>query len=123
MRRACRSASRRRQRGAAKTKDPDTIALEKRVSDALGLTVTRQPSRSRRHRADQLPQPRTARRSDAAAARAAADGCSLSLAVFRIGGDREQRALRDRGGQRGLLAHVERRGRELIDDRRPAAPG
>ena len=27
-------------RGAAKTKDPDTIALEKRVSDALGLTVS-----------------------------------------------------------------------------------
>ena len=26
--------------GAAKDKDPDTIALEKRVSDALGLTVT-----------------------------------------------------------------------------------
>jgi len=27
-------------RGAAKQKDPDTIALEKRVSDALGLTVS-----------------------------------------------------------------------------------
>jgi ParB family transcriptional regulator, chromosome partitioning protein len=27
-------------RGAAKEKDPDTIALEKRVSDALGLTVS-----------------------------------------------------------------------------------
>jgi ParB family transcriptional regulator, chromosome partitioning protein len=27
-------------RGGGKTKDPDTIALEKRVSDALGLTVT-----------------------------------------------------------------------------------
>ncbi len=27
-------------RGAAKAKDPDTIALEKRVSDALGLTVS-----------------------------------------------------------------------------------
>jgi ParB family transcriptional regulator, chromosome partitioning protein len=26
--------------GAAKAKDPDTVALEKRVSDALGLTVT-----------------------------------------------------------------------------------
>jgi ParB family chromosome partitioning protein len=26
--------------GGGKTKDPDTIALEKRVSDALGLTVT-----------------------------------------------------------------------------------
>ena len=27
-------------RGTAKTKDADTIALEKRVSDALGLSVT-----------------------------------------------------------------------------------
>jgi ParB family transcriptional regulator, chromosome partitioning protein len=27
-------------RGAKKKKDPDTIALEKRVSDALGLTVS-----------------------------------------------------------------------------------
>jgi ParB family chromosome partitioning protein len=26
--------------GAGKEKDPDTLALEKRVSDALGLTVT-----------------------------------------------------------------------------------
>ena len=41
MKRACRSASRKR-RGppAAKVKDPDTIALEKRVSDALGLAVS-----------------------------------------------------------------------------------
>src|SRR3954453_13015918 len=31
--------------------------------------------------------------------------------------DRQQRALRDRGGERGLLAHIERRGCELIDDR------
>src|SRR5207237_302524 len=29
--------------GARKTKDPDTIALEKRVSDALGLSVTVNP--------------------------------------------------------------------------------
>jgi ParB family chromosome partitioning protein len=29
-----------RSSGGGKTKDPDTIALEKRVSDALGLTVT-----------------------------------------------------------------------------------
>ena len=40
MKRACRNASRRRPRSGGKTKDPDTIALEKRVSDALGLAVT-----------------------------------------------------------------------------------
>ena len=41
MKRACRSASRRRRGGGGgKAKDPDTIALEKRVSDALGLAVT-----------------------------------------------------------------------------------
>ena len=40
MTRACRSASRRRRAAAAKAKDPDTLALEKRVSDALGLAVS-----------------------------------------------------------------------------------
>ena len=34
------TTSRARGAGARKTKDPDTIALEKRVSDALGLSVT-----------------------------------------------------------------------------------
>ena len=40
MRKACPSASRRRRGPARKAKDADTIALEKRVSDALGLAVT-----------------------------------------------------------------------------------
>src|SRR5436190_12979145 len=35
-----RKAQKARGGGAAKQKDPDTLALEKRVSDALGLTVT-----------------------------------------------------------------------------------
>ena len=39
MSRACRSASRRR-RAAGKAKDADTVALEKPVSDALGLAVS-----------------------------------------------------------------------------------
>ena len=42
MKRASRNASRKRRglAAAGKTKAPDTIALEKRVSDALGLAVT-----------------------------------------------------------------------------------
>ena len=40
MRRACRCARPRRRAARPRAKDPDTIALEKRVSDALGLTVS-----------------------------------------------------------------------------------
>jgi hypothetical protein len=53
-------------RGNGKTKDADTIALEKRVSDALGLNDGQSP-RSRRQRGGQLPQPRAARRGGAEA--------------------------------------------------------
>ena len=38
MSRACRCAKPQKARGG-KVKDPDTVALEKRVSDALGLAV------------------------------------------------------------------------------------
>ena len=48
-------------RGGGKVKDSDTLALEKRVSDALGLAVKHRSPRSRRHRADPLPRPRSAR--------------------------------------------------------------
>ena len=48
--------------------DPDTAALEKRLSDALGLDGARRASRRRAGRAvDPLPQCRAARRGDAAA--------------------------------------------------------
>ena len=40
MTRACRSASRRSRATPAKSKDADTVALEKRISDALGLKVS-----------------------------------------------------------------------------------
>src|ERR1700680_3724303 len=35
---------------------------------------------------------------------------------LRIRRDRQQRTLRDHGGERGLLAHLQRRGRKLFDD-------
>ena len=40
MTKACRNASRKSPAQGGKTKDPDTVALERRVSDALGLKVT-----------------------------------------------------------------------------------
>ncbi len=76
-----------------------------------GAQGCRQSSRSRRHRADQLPQPRTARRSHAQV------GAGLLSLSSRIRRDREYRALRDGSGDRGLFAHVERCGPKLIDDR------
>ena len=63
---ACRSASR-RSRQRRQDQGPRYGRAGEACRDALGLDVTRQPSRPRRLRADQLPQPRTARRGDAAA--------------------------------------------------------
>ena len=60
-----------RSRAVRAVKDADTLALEKRMSDALGLTVDRRPWRPRRQAQHPLPQPRSARRSrEAARARA-----------------------------------------------------
>ena len=68
--RARAASSRRREvrRTGAMGKDADTVALEKRLSDALGLVVTHRASRQRRRRAaDPLPHARAARRRGTAA--------------------------------------------------------
>ena len=123
-------------RGGGKTKDPDTLALEKRVSDALGLAVsvnhrdpggTVQISYRNLEQLDEVMRRLDEGRSsspfsDVTQAQCASvigslsicDGLlsALRIAVrtsryecqlsppLRIRRDRQQRALRDRGGQR-----------------------
>ena len=138
MKRACRSASRRRRGrgGGGKVKDADTIALEKRRQRCARSCRDRQPPRPRRLRPDQLPQSRTARRGDAAAARLSGKRCFAILSTrsatviacprARRGESYPRRfaftaiessvrcAMADASDR--LLAHVERGGGELIDD-------
>jgi ParB family chromosome partitioning protein len=141
MSRVCRSASR-RSRAAARRRTPIRSRWKKRVSDALGLAVSvdhRDPGGTvhiRYRDLDQLDE--IVRRLDSKSCARKLDlkhrGSSqtsipgslalraprrrpLSAPPLRVHRDRQQRALRDHGGQRGLLAHLQRRGGELLDDR------
>ena len=78
-------------------KSADTAALERRLSDTLGLTVTLARAWQQRRAAHPLPQSRSARGSGAPA------GEELGLGLrLRVDGEREERPVRNHSGPIGL---------------------